>query len=187
QRIHHAMDNHSLRPMAPLTYDGEARIREDMVQDVTRRQLKAEAVLRLTNAQRLTLGSHWASDDHDATNHLSSEACIDFGVPMCFQQDPGLQPYYQVRQRKTGLYAEWSLDLDAWQLTLGSRRDQVDTRTGAIRSFAVNPVAKSGENGRSEHELSQHVARLSWQLADAWRTHLAWGQSQRAPDPIEVG
>lgn len=187
QRIHHAMDNHSLRPMEPLTYDGEARIREDMVQDVTRRQLKAEAVLRLSDAQRLTLGSHWGSDDHGATNHLSSEACIDFGVPMCFQQDPGLQPYYQVRQRKAGLYAEWSLDLDAWQLTLGSRRDQVGTRTGAIRSFAVNPVAKSGENGRSEHELSQHVARLSWQLADAWRTHLAWGQSQRAPDPIEVG
>lgn len=187
QRIHHAMDNHSLRPMEPLTYDGEARIREDMRQDVMRRQLKAEAVLRLNDEQRLTLGMHGASEHHDAVNHLTSEACVDFGVPMCFQQDPGPQPFYQVWQRKAGLYAEWSLALDAWQLTLGSRRDQVDTRTGAVRSFSVNPVAKSGENGRTEHDLNQHVARLSWQMADAWRAHLAWGQSQRAPDPIEVG
>lgn len=187
QRIRHAMDNHSLRAMAPLTYDGEARIREDMFQDVNRRQLKAEAVLRPTDDQRLTVGAHWARDDHDAVNHLSSQACVDFGVPMCFEQDPGPQPYYQVRQRKRGLYAEWRLDLDAWQLTLGSRRDQVDTRTGAIRSFSINPSAKSGENGRSEHSLNQHVARLNWRWDAAWQAHLAWGQAQRAPDPIEVG
>lgn len=187
QRIRHAMDNHSLRAMEPLSYDGEARIREDMFQDVNRRQVKAEAVLRPAEGQRLTVGTQWARDDHDAVNHLSSEACVDFGVPMCFVQDPGPQPFYQVRQRKRGVYAEWSLELDAWQLTLGSRRDQVGTRTGAIRSFAVNPVAKSGENGRTEHDLNQHVARLDWRWDAAWQAHLAWGQAQRAPDPIEVG
>lgn len=187
QRIRHAMDNHSLRALSPLTYDGEARIREDMFQDVNRRQVKAEAVLRPTDDQRLTVGAHWALDEHDATNHLSSEACVDFGVPMCFEQDPGPLPFYQVRQRKQGLYAEWRLALDAWQLTLGSRRDRVDTRTGAIRSFSINPVTKSGERGRSEHELGQHVARLNWSWRPAWQAHLAWGQAQRAPDPIEVG
>ena len=187
QRIRHAMDNHSLRALAPLTLDGEARIREDMFQEVNRRQVKAEAVLRPASEQRLTVGAHWTRDDHDATNHLSSEACVDFGVPLCFQQDPGPQPYYQVRQRKRGAHAEWRLALDAWDLTLGSRRDHVDTRTGAIRSFSINPVIKSGENGHSEHALSQHVARLNWRWSDDWQAHLAWGQAQRAPDPIEVG
>lgn len=187
QHIHHNMDNHSLRDLPALTLDGEPRIREDMGQDVTRRQLKAEAVLRLSPSQTLHLGAHGTSDRHDAVNHLSSEACIDLGLPMCFQQDPGPQPFYQVHQRTRGAHAEWELAHDAWQLTLGSRLDRVDTHTGAIRSFSVSPVSKSGENGRTSHDLGGHVARLSWQASDEWRTHLAWGQAQRAPDPIEVG
>lgn len=189
QRIHHEMDNFTLRGQAGTVIDADNRLSEEMRQQVARRQARLEAVITPADGQRLSLGAEWHRDEHDAANRLRTSSCVDIGQPQpfCVSVDPGWRPYYQVEQHRRSAFAEWELQLGEWLLTAGTWRDAVRSRTGAIRNFTTGLQPKSGERGRTDVELAQHVARAEWAFAPDWRTHLAWGQSQRAPDPIEIG
>lgn len=189
QRVHHLMDNFTLRGPAGAVVDEENTLWEVMRQDTLNRLLRLQGDVSLTDQQRLTLGLAWRRSDHDAANHLRSQTCIDVGLaaPVCQSRDPGFRPYYQVQQSQSSAFGEWVMDLDAWRLVAGQRWDRVSTDTGAVRDFTTGLTPKSSEQGHATALLQQRVARVEWMASPAWQWHLAWGQSERAPGPIEIG
>lgn len=186
QRVNHLMDDYTYRPvlveeLVPGFLDQFPTLQ--MRQDYTGRTARLNAQLDVGAETGLLLGIDFRDDEHAGDNLRTTKACFA-GTSDCPLFSASRSPFYALRARTEGLFAELTHRAGDLTLKAGVRGDRLRTQAGELRNFLGTQVLPGSFDERTERLYSGFV-RAQFRHSGSLESFVALGVAQRAASNLE--